>query len=160
MMLFYKEFTEILATNYNHRVEFLLPDKTCIPSHYHITDVGSVHRYFIDCGGQRRNENYLQIQLWLGNDKEHRLTTQMILKILQRSEVVLKKLPDLQNSNIFIEYKTELLSQYPITKMELLNKKIVCYTEALTTQCLATLRHKQEKKEEEKTSYCCVANCC
>ena len=68
-MLFYKEFTEILATNYNHRVEFLLPDKTCIPPHYHITDVGSIHRYFIDCGGQRRNENYLQIQLWLGNDK-------------------------------------------------------------------------------------------
>ena len=91
MMLFYKKFTEILATNYNHRVEFLLPDKTCIPPHYHITDVGSIHRYFIDCGGQRRNENYLQIQLWLGNDKEHRLTTQMILKILQRSEVVLEK---------------------------------------------------------------------
>ena len=73
-MITYKEFTQTLRENINSYMRFYLPNGTQVPAHYHITDVGSVNRYFIDCGGKTREENYIQIQLWLGKDVNHNLT--------------------------------------------------------------------------------------
>ena len=158
-MVTYKNFTAILKENSNRFMVFYLPNGMQVPAHYHITDVGSVHRYFIDCGGQEREENYVQIQLWLGKDINHRLNAKTILNILHHSDTALGKLSDLENSNIFIEYKTELITQYPVSKIEVSDEKILCFTENITTQCLAALRHEKELKEEGGGSDCCKSNC-
>lgn len=153
-MITYKELTKILAKNSGNSIRFYLPDGTQVPAHCHMTDVGSINRHFIDCGGQTREENYVQIQLWLGKDINHRLNAKTILSILKHSRVVLDKLPNLEDSNVFIEYQTETITQYPISRIEVLDEKIACFTKQLTTQCLAALRHEEELKKGN-TSDCC-----
>lgn len=155
----YKEFIKTLEDKPNYSIEFHLPGGIQLPTHYHITDVGAVNRYFIDCGGQTREENYVQIQLWLGKNNDHCLDAKTILKILKNSNKVLCKLPNLNDSNVFIEYKTEFITQYPIAKIDVLNGKIICFTKHLTTQCLVALRHEQELNKGA-ASDCRKASCC
>jgi hypothetical protein len=38
-------------------VNFQLPDKSFVPAHFHVTEVGKVTKKFIDCGGVVREEN-------------------------------------------------------------------------------------------------------
>jgi hypothetical protein len=45
---------EILPTLEN--VEFQLENGTLVPKHFHVTEVGIIHKNFIDCGGTIRNE--------------------------------------------------------------------------------------------------------
>ena len=45
-------------------VKFKLPNGELIPSHFHITEVGSIKKDFIDCGGTIRNESFVGFQLW------------------------------------------------------------------------------------------------
>ena len=68
---------------------------------------------------KQEKESYVQIQLWLGKDANHRLRVKTILDILKHSNIVLDKLPNLENSNIFIEYKAETITQYPISKINI-----------------------------------------
>lgn len=159
MAIKYQNFTNSFINNSDHLIEFYLPDGTQIPKNFHITDVGSVFRHFIDCGGKIRNESYIQIQLWLGKDIEHRLNGQTVSTILKHSSVVLGKLSDLQNAEVIMEYKEKLTSQYPIKKIEVSNKSIKCYLEEIQTQCLAALRHEDEKRNIEVSDNCCNSKC-
>lgn len=80
MTIKYQHLIDNLSKNPQSLIEFYLSNGNQIPAHFHLTDVGSVFRHFIDCGAQVRNESYVQIQLWLGKDTEHRLNSEVILK--------------------------------------------------------------------------------
>ncbi len=162
-MITYKQFITTLSKNPNSLIDVYLPDGYLIPAHYHLTDVGCVNRYFIDCGGHTREENYIQIQLWLGKDINHRLRATTFLKILEQSQSILNKLATLEQSNIHLEYRKDIVTQYPITDIKSINNKIIINTETLTTQCLAALRHEKEIKQESDNSSCSnntQVNCC
>ena len=131
MTIQYKQFIDSLSKVPQSSIEFYLPSGNQIPAYFHFTDVGSVFRHFIDCGSQVRNESYVQIQLWLGKDTEHRLNSGTILKILRQSDVVLDKLPNLQSTDVIIEYKEGLTSQYPIASIEQTNQTVKIYLESL-----------------------------
>ena len=60
-------------------VNFLLPDGTSVPEHFHVTEVGLITKNFIDCGGTVRKETVVNFQLWEANDFEHRLKPQKLL---------------------------------------------------------------------------------
>lgn len=156
MTIHYRQFIDSLAEGSRHSVQFYLPKGEQIPAHFHITDVGAVFRHFIDCGGKTREEAYLQIQLWLGKDRDHRLNGEAILKILKQSGAVLDRLPDLQNSEVVIEYKDDLTSQYHISGIEATDKAIQFYLNGVETRCLAALRHEQEKADDDA---CCKRQC-
>ncbi len=89
-------------------LNFILPNGTKVPNHFHITEVGEISKHFIDCGGTERFEKVVNFQLWEANDFDHRLAPQKLTNIIQLSEKVLG-IGDLE---IEVEYQTETISKY------------------------------------------------
>jgi hypothetical protein len=90
------------------KVNFLLPNGTLVPEHFHVTEVGLITKNFIDCGGTIRNEKVINFQLWEANDFDHRLAPQKLLNILALSEKVLGK----EDLEIEVEYQSETIGKY------------------------------------------------
>ena len=43
-------------------VNFQLSNNEMVPTHFHVTEVGEITKYFIDCGGTIRNEKVVSFQ--------------------------------------------------------------------------------------------------
>jgi hypothetical protein len=97
-----------------------------VPSYFHITEVGKVTRNYIDCGGVLRQENKLNLQLWVSSDTEHRLKPDNILNILQLAEKQLGFL-DLE---LEVEYQQTTVGRYKLALngevFELVNTQTAC----------------------------------
>ena len=91
-------------------LNFILPNGTFVPSHFHVTEVGEVTKHFIDCGGTERIEKVVNFQLWEANDIDHRLAPQKLKDIILLSEKVLS-IGDLE---IEVEYQTDTISKYGV----------------------------------------------
>ena len=89
-------------------VNFLLEDGTAVPEHFHVTEVGKITKNFIDCGGQVRNEQVANFQLWNANDFDHRLKPQKLLNIIELSE---RKL-GIEDLEIEVEYQSKTIGKY------------------------------------------------
>ena len=89
-------------------VNFKLEDGTRVPAHFHVTEVGVVSKYFIDCGGVVRTEHKANFQLWDANDFEHRLKPGKLLSIINLSEKIL----GMQNLEIEVEYQSHTIGKY------------------------------------------------
>ena len=63
-----------------------LPSGELVPRHFHVTEVGEVTKRFIDCGGTRRDERRISLQLWSADDYDHRLAPGKLLHILELAE--------------------------------------------------------------------------
>lgn len=85
------------------QVVFKLPNGEQVPSHFHVTEVGSVKKHFIDCGGTIRHENVINFQLWTSVDYDHRLAPYKLKSIIELSEKHL----ELEDSEIEVEYQGE-----------------------------------------------------
>jgi hypothetical protein len=107
-------------------VNFILPDGTAVPEHFHVTEVGLVTKNFIDCGGTVRKENVVNFQLWDANDFEHRLKPQKLLNIIELSEKIL----GIEDFEIEVEYQDATIGKYDLDfngkNFTLLNKKTAC----------------------------------
>lgn len=90
------------------QVNFILPNGTIVPEHFHVTEVGLISKHFIDCGGTIRDENVVNFQLWNANDTEHRLKPEKLLKIIHLSEVKL----GIPNLEIEVEYQNDTIGKY------------------------------------------------
>lgn len=62
-----------------------LPSGNLLPEHFHVTEVGKVTKDFIDCGGVRRLEQTCVLQTLVANDFDHRLSTDKLSMILDKS---------------------------------------------------------------------------
>lgn len=109
-------------------VQFQLENKTFVPSHFHVTEVGIITKHFIDCGGTIRNEQVVNFQLWNANDFDHRLKPQKLLNIIKLSE---KKL-GIEDFEIEVEYQNETIGKYDL---EFNGENFVLKNK--TTACLA-----------------------
>lgn len=89
-------------------VNFVMPNGTLVPQHFHVTEVGLVTKNFIDCGGTIRHEQVVNFQLWEANDVEHRLAPQKLLNIIALSEKALG-IGDLE---IEVEYQQDTIGKY------------------------------------------------
>lgn len=89
-------------------LNFILPNGTFVPSHFHVTEVGEVTKHFIDCGGTERIEKVVNFQLWEANDIDHRLAPQKLKDIILLSEKVLS----IGDLDIEVEYQTDTISKY------------------------------------------------
>ena len=107
-------------------LKFQLPNGEFVPAHFHITEVGNITRNFIDCGGVQRQENKLNLQLWVASDTDHRLDPTNLLNILQLAE------KQLGNSNleVEVEYQQSTIGRYKLafdgTVFELINTQTAC----------------------------------
>lgn len=142
-------------------VRFSLPNGKEVPAHFHVTEVGSVTKHFIDCGGTERTEQVVNFQLWEANDTDHRLQPEKLLRIISQCEIALH-LPDL---DIEVEYQAETIGRYDLSfdgeTFRLLPKQ---------TACLASdhcgIPHEKMKKSlaslTTEKSGCCTpgSGCC
>src|SRR5438270_2118265 len=99
-----------LEANPRRFPRFVLPDGDYIPARAHVTEVGHVIRNFIDCGGLTGKEEKVVLQTHLGNDTDHRLSSDRFAKILQLGDSVLPN----HNLDVDIEYDCCVIAQYPI----------------------------------------------
>lgn len=90
-------------------VVFQTPNGSFVPEHFHVTEVGSNHKHFIDCGGTIRKESVVSFQLWNANDFEHRLKPTKLLNIINLSEEKL----GIEDNEIEVEYQdTTTIGKY------------------------------------------------
>ncbi len=91
-------------------LNFILPNGTFVPQHFHVTEVGQVNKHFIDCGGTVRNEKTVNFQLWKANDLDHRLAPQKLISIISLSEKVL----GVEDAEIEVEYQNDTIGKYGV----------------------------------------------
>ena len=107
-------------------LEFQLPDGQFVPAHFHITEIGNVSRNYIDCGGTLRQENKLNLQLWVSSDSDHRLASDNLLNILQLAEKQL----GFSNEEVEVEYQQSTIGRYELafngTVFQLINTQTAC----------------------------------
>ncbi len=110
-----------------------LPDGGGVPVSFHVTEVGRVQKAFLDCGGTLRETTTCQIQIWVGEDYDHRIETGKMASILGKAKSIL---PD-DSVPVEIEYEDRVISQYTITGHELTDDAVVLQLAHKHTECLA-----------------------
>ncbi len=108
------------------KIQFKLENGGVVPGHFHVTEVGKIHRHFIDCGGKEREETLINFQLWEAQDYDHRLHPNKLIEIINLS-IDRLQLPD---ALIEVEYQGETIGKYGIDIQEgtfiLINKTTAC----------------------------------
>ena len=89
---------------------FILPSGSFVPKHFHVTEVGSVDKTFIDCGGTLRKEQKINFQLWEAADFDHRLAPKKLREIIELAEKQL----GLTDTEIEVEYQKETIGKYEL----------------------------------------------
>jgi hypothetical protein len=153
------EIKEILAGM--DAVSFQLPNGKIVPEHFHVTEVGSITKNFIDCGGTIREEKVINFQLWEANDFDHRLAPQKLIGIIELSEKVLNINPEWL---IEVEYQAETIGKYGLdfngTQFLLTSKMTACLAE----DSCGIPQEKQKVKLGAlgKSTSCCTpeSDCC
>lgn len=145
---------QILPTLNN--VEFQLEDGSFVPEHFHVTEVGSVTKHFIDCGGTIRLEKKVNFQLWNANDFEHRLKPGKLLNIIKLSEEKLA----IEDGEIEVEYQGQTIGKFDLD----FNGKNFVLKNKLTA-CLAEdacgISQNQQKTEKPAANACSPnSGCC
>jgi hypothetical protein len=145
------------------KIEFLnfqLPDKTMVPVHFHVTEVGQITKKFIDCGGTVRDEKTVNFQLWEAHDYDHRLAPQKLLSIIELSEKVL----DIENAEIEVEYQQNTIGKYGLefdgTYFQLTAKTTACLAQ---DQCgIPPAKQKVQLSELQSSKNSCTpgGGCC
>jgi len=110
-----------------------LPDGSAVPLSFHITEVGRVTKTFLDCGGTLRETVACQLQIWVGQDYDHRVETGKMASILGKGASIL---PD-ESVPVEIEYEDRVISQYTIEGHEVLADSVVLRLGHKHTECLA-----------------------
>ena len=90
------------------QVNFILPNGSQVPAHFHVTEVGQATKKYIDCGGTIREESKVTFQLWEDGDVDHRLAASKLLNIIDLAERLLS-IPDLE---VEVEYQGDTIGRY------------------------------------------------
>ena len=90
------------------QLNFVQPNGTFVPKHFHITEAGLTTKHFIDCGGTVRTDKTINFQVWVAQDTTHRLEPNKLQKIISLSE----KLFGNEDLEIEVEYQTETIGRY------------------------------------------------
>ncbi|AZB36141.1 MULTISPECIES: DUF6428 family protein [Chryseobacterium] len=153
------EIKEILSTLDN--VEFQLENGAFVPEHFHVTEVGTVTKHFIDCGGVIRHEKVVNFQLWNANDFEHRLKPGKLLNIIKLSEEKL----GIEEGEIEVEYQNTTIGKYDLEfngkTFVLKNKTTACLAQDACGIPVEKQKVSLSELSSNKTS-CCTPNsgCC
>ncbi len=109
-------------------VNFLLPNGTNVPSHFHVTELGSSTKHFIDCGGTERMERKATFQLWTSIDLDHRLKAAKLITIIDMAAPLF----DGQDPEVELEYQQETIGRFGL-EIDAASLQMT----ALQTDCLA-----------------------
>jgi hypothetical protein len=128
-----EEFTAVLSANPGVSLQLMLPDRSFVPAHFHVTEVGRVQKDFVDCGGTVRSSADCVLQVWVANDVSHRLDSAKLSQIIDKGA----KLFETTAIPLEIEYDNGLISQYPVQAVEASSAGITLHLGTKHTACLA-----------------------
>ena len=126
-------FRKALARDPAAALHFMLPDGDFVPAHFHVTEVGRVHKEFVDCGGTRRDATACILQVWVAADTDHRLTAGKLAMILGLADPILKG----EDLAVEVEYEAGVISQYPLGKVEVTPSGLLFHLGSKHADCLA-----------------------
>lgn len=109
-----RQLKTLLATSPAGSVTIQLPDGDAVPAHFHVTEVGQVRKDFIDCGGNVRSSATCVIQTWVANDRQHRLDSAKLAKIIASAQRIITS----DDLPVEIEYEGAVVSQYPLQSVD------------------------------------------
>ena len=115
------------------RLHIMLPDRSFVPAHFHVTEVALVRKDFIDCGGTRRSTVSCTLQIWVANDVDHRLNAGKLLKLLELAQPVLGT----DALSVELEYETSVTAVYPLASIEQTPSGLLFSLNLRHTACLA-----------------------
>lgn len=127
------ELNELLSSNPHASLQFVLPSGELVPAHFHVTEVGRIHKSFIDCGGTMRESVACQLQLWTADDVEHRLRAGKLAQIMGLAAPVLQS-ADLP---VEVEYGGTIASLYSISHFVSALGSLQIFLQGKQTDCLA-----------------------
>ncbi|MFP3595299.1 DUF6428 family protein [Chryseobacterium sp. SIMBA_029] len=152
------EIKEILTTLEN--VEFQLENGTFVPEHFHVTEVGTVTKQFIDCGGTIRTEKAVNFQLWNADDFEHRLKPAKLLNIIKLSEEKL----GIEDDEIEVEFQNTTIGRYDLgfngKTFVLINKTTACLAQEACGIPAAKANVENSKLSSPSNSSCAPGSGC
>lgn len=128
-----REFRQLLDDHPGVLMHWMLPDRSFVPVHYHITEVGRVQKDFVDCGGTIRSTTSCVLQVWVANDVDHRLDTGKLAAIIRTAGPLLRS----DDLPVEVEYEEGVLSQYPVGGVELTPSGLLVTLGTKHTACLA-----------------------
>ena len=144
-------FTQYLLAQPDRQIGFVFDDGELIPGHFHVTEVGHVAKRFIDCGGTERKVETVQLQVWLGNDEDHRLTAGKLAKIIASAQPLLPS----NELDVEVEYEGCVISQYTIERALDAGGKLLFQLADKHTDCLAKEACGIEAAGSGRSSGCC-----
>lgn len=153
---------ELLSTHSDHYFRIQLPDGEAVPVSFHVTEVGRVHKTFLDCGGRLRESITCQLQIWVGSDYDHRIETGKMASILNKAK---EYLPD-ETVSVELEYEDTVISQYTIERYDVVDNAVVLvlghkHTECLAPELCGLPPLAEEGKTTVPTTSCCSSvGCC
>jgi hypothetical protein len=154
------ELKSLLAENADRHFRIRLPDGDAIPQSFHVTEIGHVRKTFLDCGGTRRETETCQLQIWVGEDYDHRIETGKMAGILEAGKSVLPN----DSVPVEIEYEDRMISQYTISSHEITGDAVILALAHKHTECLAPelcgLPAINRLPALGGKSSCCAPNCC
>jgi hypothetical protein len=127
------DLTTLLSDHAHLAFRLRLPGGAAIPQSFHITEVGHLHKTFLDCGGTLRESHTCQLQVWVGEDYQHRIETGKMASILAKASSIL---PD-SSVPVEIEYEDQVISQYTLASHEILPDSVLLVLAHKHTECLA-----------------------
>lgn len=127
------ELKTLLSEHSDRHFRIQLPDGSPVPLSFHVTEVGRVHKTFLDCGGTLRESLSCQLQVWVGEDYDHRIETRKMAAILDKTKAYL---PD-ESIPVEVEYEDRVISQYTIESHEVTEEAVVLRLAHKHTECLA-----------------------
>ncbi len=127
------ELKSLLTQHSDRSFRIALPDGNAVPVSFHVTEVGRVHKTFLDCGGKLRESITCQLQVWVGEDYQHRIETGKMASILEKAKAYLTD----DTLPVEIEYEDKVISQYTIEGHELTDDAVILKLAHKHTECLA-----------------------
>ncbi len=104
-----------------------------IEPHFHITEVGRVQKDFVDCGGTVRRLVTCLLQTWVGDDLDHRITAEKLLKAFEHAAPILGD----EDLLVELEYETCNVVQLVIASVQQESDRLVLQLGSKHTDCLA-----------------------
>jgi hypothetical protein len=129
------QFSDLLLSHPEKPFHLVLPGSQTVPASFHITEVGHVTKKFIDCGGKLHSLASCQLQVWLGDDTDHRLYAGKMSRVLELAKD--KGVLPAEDLDVEIEYEDTAISQYTVWNVAVTESAVVISLESKHTDCLA-----------------------
>ncbi len=127
------ELKSLLNQHSSLHFRIALPGGDAVPVSFHVTEVGRLQKNFIDCGGKLREIITCQLQIWVGQDYDHRIETGKMAAILEKATALMPEdaLP------VEVEYEDGVISQYTIAGHSVTAEAVILELAHKHTECLA-----------------------